>query len=44
MQVNRHGSAPKPEQSWGSTVRYVIVRLAQAVPNAVLVWLAYVRR
>jgi len=42
-QANGHGSAPKPWQSWGSTIRYLIVRMAQASPNAVLVWLAYAR-
>ena len=42
-QVNGHESAPKPWQSWGLTIRYLVVRLAQATPNAMLVWLAYVR-
>jgi hypothetical protein len=35
---------PLPWQSWGSTVRYVVVRLAEAVPYVVLAWQAYLRR
>jgi hypothetical protein len=27
-------------QSWASTVRYLVVQVAQAVPNLVLIWLA----
>jgi hypothetical protein len=31
-----------PWQSWPSTVRYLLVQVAHAVPNLVLVWLAFV--
>jgi hypothetical protein len=34
----------EPWRSWPSTVRYMVVKLAQAAPNGVLVWLAYVHR
>jgi hypothetical protein len=36
-------SIQQPWQSWGSTARYLIVRLAQAVPTGLCVWLAYLR-
>jgi hypothetical protein len=42
-QFNQREGSPLPWQSWGSTVRYLIVRIAQGLPSAVLVWLAYVR-
>ncbi len=29
---------PEPWQSWGSTLRYMIVRLAQAISGALLLW------
>lgn len=32
-----------PWQSWGTAMRYLIVRTAQSFPAAVLVWLAYAR-
>ena len=31
----------EPWQSWPSTVRYLLVQVAQAVPNLILVWLAF---
>jgi hypothetical protein len=35
---------PQPWQSWGSTVRYTVVRLAEVMPYiAVLAWQAYPR-
>jgi hypothetical protein len=33
-------SVKEPWQSWGDTLRYVVVRLSQAIPTAVLVWQA----
>ena len=36
-----HKAGSEPWRSWASTVRYLMVRLAQAVPCGVLVWLAY---
>jgi hypothetical protein len=44
MQPSGHRSASKPWETWDSTMRYLIVRVAQTVPNAALVWLAYVHR
>ena len=43
VQAYAHRSTPEPWQSWGSTARYLIVRISQAVPSGLLVWLAYVR-
>ena len=43
MQCKEYRCKPEPWQSWSSTARYLLVRLAQAVSNAVLVWLAYAR-
>lgn len=34
----------EPWHAWGSTVRFVIICLAQAMPTTALVWLAYLRR
>jgi hypothetical protein len=42
MQCREHKGRPKPWQSWPLTMRYLLVELAQAVPNLVLVWLAIV--
>ncbi len=44
MPCNEHKNTSEPWQSWPLTVRYLVVRFAQAVPNAVLVWLAYAHR
>ncbi len=38
-----HKPVLEPWQSWESTARYLIVRLSQVVPNAVLVWQAWLR-
>jgi len=35
---------PEPWQSWASTVRYLLVQLAQAAPSLALVLLAIVHR
>jgi hypothetical protein len=43
-QVDEHEDAPKECQTWGSVARYVIMQLAQAIPYALLVWQAYLRR
>jgi hypothetical protein len=43
LQADEHRTTPEPWQSWGATVRYLIVRIAQAAPSALLVWQAYVR-
>ena len=36
-----HGSLSQPWQTWPMTMRYLLIRFAQAGPNAILVWLAY---
>jgi hypothetical protein len=36
-----HSDGSEPWRSWPTTVRYLVVRLAQATPSGVLVWLAY---
>lgn len=33
-------TTPEPWQSWGTTVRYVVIRLSVAVPGVLLVCLA----
>ena len=43
-QVDEHADAPSGSQTWGSTAQYVIMQLARAIPYALLVWLAYLRR
>jgi hypothetical protein len=43
VQAGRRSTTPEPWQSWGSTVRYLIIRLGQAIPSAVLLWEAYIR-
>ena len=40
-QSSGRGSTPKPWQSWGWTVRYLVVCMAQAALNVVFVWLVY---
>jgi hypothetical protein len=35
---------PPPWTSWGATVRYVVMRVAQAVPTGALIWLTYLHR
>jgi hypothetical protein len=40
MPAQQGKNSPEPWQSWGTTVRYVVIRLALAVPAIVLVWLA----
>jgi hypothetical protein len=37
-----HTTKHEPWESWGTTARYVIVRLAQTMPTALLVWQAFV--
>jgi hypothetical protein len=44
VERHHHEITLEAMQSWGSAVRYLIVRLADAAPCALLVWLAYVRR
>jgi hypothetical protein len=44
MRCSEHNNASEPWQSWPLTARYLLVRLAQAVPSAVLLWLAYAHR
>jgi hypothetical protein len=44
VERHRYGITPEAWRSWGSAVRYLIVRLADAAPCALLVWLAYLRR
>ena len=44
VQVDEHKSTSKPWQSWGSTTRYLIVQLANAIPSGLLIWLTYIRR
>jgi hypothetical protein len=39
--TDEHCTVRKPWQSWGTTIRYLITRVAQAVPTAMLVWLAH---
>jgi hypothetical protein len=41
--VENRGGA-EPWQTWPWTLRYLVVRLAQALPNGTLVWLAYMHR
>jgi hypothetical protein len=43
-QVDEHEDVPKESQSWGSVAQYVIMQLARAVPPALMVWQAYIRR
>ena len=43
-QVDEHENVQKESRSWGSVARYVIVQLARAVPYALMVWQAYIRR
>jgi len=35
-------SAPEPWQAWATTVRYVIVQLAQVIPPVLLLWLTWI--
>ncbi len=42
--VDERTNTPQPWQSWDTTVRCLILRLAQAAPSALLVWQAYARR
>jgi hypothetical protein len=44
VEYHHVNAAPEAWRSWGLAVRYLIVRLADAVPCALLVWLTYVRR
>ena len=34
----------EPWQSWGVTIRYLVIRLAQAAPTVALAWLTILRR
>jgi len=45
-QADQSETTPEPHwwQSWGTTLRYVIGSLAQAVPSALILWQAWVRR
>lgn len=40
LQARQAETTPEPWQSWGMTVRYLVIRLGVAVPSVVLVWLA----
>jgi hypothetical protein len=42
VQRREYKDRPKPWQSWPLTVRYLLVQLAQTLPNLVLIWLACV--
>jgi hypothetical protein len=37
-QPDPHITVQEPWQSWGAVLRYVVFRLAQAIPTAALVW------
>jgi hypothetical protein len=41
VQAAEHTSTSEPWESWGCATRYLIVRIAQAAPSALLVWQAY---
>jgi hypothetical protein len=43
-QVEEHEDLPKECQSWRWVAQYVIMQLARAIPYALLVWQAYLRR
>jgi hypothetical protein len=43
-QPDSQATAREPWQSWGATARFTIVRLAQTMPTAMLVWIAYFHR
>ena len=43
LQAGRHGTTPEPWQAWGSTLRYVVCRFAQAAPTALLLWETCIR-
>jgi len=43
VQQDPPGTSSEPWESWGSTARYLIVRLVPVIPNAVLVWEAWLR-
>jgi hypothetical protein len=43
-QYESHPTTQEPWHSWGDTVRYVIFRLAQIMPTAMLVWQLYLHR
>jgi len=38
--AHRPKTTPEPWQSWGTTVRYLVIRLGLALPGVLLVWLA----
>jgi hypothetical protein len=42
-QAPPHCPTPEPWQTWGSTLRYLIYRLAQATPTALLLWETCIR-
>ena len=43
VRAPQHKTALEASQSWESVVRFLIVRMADAAPSALLVWLAYAR-
>lgn len=42
-QARRHSPTSEPWQTWGSTLRYLIYRLAQATPTVLLLWETCIR-
>lgn len=38
-----HSPTPEPWQTWGSALRYLIYRIAQATPTALLLWATCIR-
>jgi hypothetical protein len=39
--ARRPATVPEPWQAWGTTARYVIIRLALIVPSIVFAWLVF---
>lgn len=40
LRAEQGKTAAEPWQAWGTTMRYLVIRLGMAVPGIVLVWLA----